>query len=131
MNYLHLQRSPTKQPASILYRTTRRHFPDIHTIKILRARYPSLTAFLSLTLVILRKQTLLHGPLTEGPGGNRKPGTDHENGEGRNKRGNEMRDKRKKQERGNVRAQSHGAREKRVKTVFIMKYRNVFFEKDK
>lgn len=45
--------------------------------------------------------------------------------------GNEMRDKRKKQERGNVRAQSHGAREKRVKTVFIMKYRNVFFEKDK
>jgi hypothetical protein len=62
----------------------------------------------------------------------RKPGTDHENGEGKKKMGNEMRDNRRKEERGNVRSQSsHGARGKAVKTVFIMKYRNVFFEKDK
>jgi hypothetical protein len=43
--------------------------------------------------------------------------------------GNEMRDNRKKQEGRNVRSRSHGARQKRVKTVFITKYRNVFFGK--
>jgi hypothetical protein len=43
--------------------------------------------------------------------------------------GNEMRDNRKKQEGRNVRCRSHGERMKRVKTVFIMKYRNVFFGK--